>query len=517
MAPTSGRVLYRGLRAIDAPQRVALAVEDGAIAWLGPDAESEAWADGAEEVVTLPDVLVTPGFVDAHVHLEMTGHAMRGLDLAGSRSRVEALQRLATHVSRVDDQVVHGHGWDDSEWHDGTLTGPDLDRAAEGRPVYLARVDAHSAVVSAALEARVPSLRETDGWLGDGRIERDAHHLVRVYLETVPDAADRKASIATALDAAAAAGIVSVHEQAAPHIAPLDDLMRVRELSAERVVPHVVTYWGGLDAFEAAREHGVAGLAGDLNIDGSLGSRTAALHAPYDDDPTTSGHLYLDADAVCAHVVACTRAGLQAGFHVIGDRGSEALVAGLRQARDLLGTDSVRSARHRAEHLEMPSGAHLELLAQLGVTASVQPAFDAAWGGDDGMYAARVGRDRARRMNPFAAMAAIGVPMAFGSDAPVTPFAPWSAIRAATQPRSGDRGLSVAAALHAHTVGGWHAARVDGGREQEVGGPGAHAVRGVPAGGAPVEAALAGDARCVRTVVAGRVAQDTTDSTTLHG
>ncbi|QMW64655.1 amidohydrolase family protein [Mumia sp. ZJ1417] len=517
MSATPGRVLHRGLRVGGLPHLVALAVEDGALAWVGPDAESAAWADGADEVVMMPGVLVTPGFVDAHVHLEMTGHAMRGLDLAGSRSRVEALQRLAAHVSRVDDLVVHGHGWDDSDWHDGSLTGADLDRAAEGRAVYLARVDAHSAVVSAALVTRVPALRGLDGWQGDGRIERDAHHLVRGYLETVPDLGDRKASIATALRAAAAAGIVSVHEQAAPHIVPLDDLASIRALSAERVLPHVVTYWGEAGAFEAAREHGVTGLAGDLNVDGSLGSHTAALHAPYDDDPTTSGHLYLDADAVCAHVVACTRGGLQAGFHVIGDRGSEALVAGLRQARDILGTDSLRSARHRVEHLEMPSGAHLELLAQLGVTASVQPAFDAAWGGDDGMYAARVGRDRARRMNPFAAMAAIGVPMAFGSDAPVTPFAPWSAISAATQPRSGGRGLSVPAALHAHTVGGWHAARIDGAGTLDVGAPAHLAFWEVPPEADPLEAALAGEARCVRTVVAGRVAYDAITSSRLDG
>jgi predicted amidohydrolase YtcJ len=514
MSDAPGRVLYRGLRSGGLPCAVALAVEGGALAWAGPDAQSASWADNADEVVRLPGVLVTPGFVDSHVHLEMTGHAMRGLDLAGSRSRVEALQRLAAHVSRVDDLVVHGHGWDDSDWHDGSLTGPDLDRAANGRAVYLARVDAHSAIVSGALVDRVPSLRETDGWLGDGRVEREAHHLARAYLETVPDLGDRTASIATALRAAAAAGVVSVHEQAAPHIAPLEDLTRIRTLSAERVVPHVVTYWGETDAFDIAREYGVTGLAGDLNIDGSLGSRTAALHTPYVDD-MSSGHLYLDADAVSAHVVACTRAELQAGFHVIGDRASEALIAGLRQARDVLGTDSLRAARHRVEHLEMPSGAHLELLAQLGVTASVQPAFDTAWGGDEGMYAARVGRDRARAMNPFAAMAAIGVPMAFGSDAPVTPFAPWSAIRAATRPRSGGRGLSVPAALHAHTVGGWHAARIDGAGTLDVGAPAHLAFWEVPSDADPLEAALAGEARCVRTTVSGRVAYDAATSSAL--
>ena len=100
-------------------------------------------------------------------------------------------------------------------------------------------------------------------------------------------------------------------------------------------------------------------------------------------------------------------------------------------------------------------------LADLGVVASVQPVFDALWGGWDGMYARRLGAERAATLNPFAAMAAAGVVLALGSDAPVTALGPWEAVRAAAFHHNPDQRLSVRAAFTAHTRGGWRAARRD--------------------------------------------------------
>src|SRR5690606_6318296 len=162
-----------------------------------------------------------------------------------------------------------------------------------------------------------------------------------------------------------------------------------------------------------------------------IGSRTSALRAPYADDPTTAGALYLDVDQVRDHVVACTRAGLQGGFHVIGDRAADTVVAGLAAAADEVGVDAVRGARHRLEHVEMLDPADAARLAEWGVTASMQPAFDALWGGDAALYAQRLGGERAGRMNVIGTLRAAGVRVAFGSDTPVTPFAPWYGVRAA--------------------------------------------------------------------------------------
>jgi predicted amidohydrolase YtcJ len=115
-------------------------------------------------------------------------------------------------------------------------------------------------------------------------------------------------------------------------------------------------------------------------------------------------------------------------------------------------------------------------MARLGLVASVQPAFDAHWGGAAGMYEVRLGRDRVPGTNPFAAMAAAGVRLAFGSDSPVTAFDPWTALRAAVEHHEATQRLDVASALAAHTTGGHEAAREDGGGVLRVGGPATFAV-----------------------------------------
>jgi hypothetical protein len=117
-------------------------------------------------------------------------------------------------------------------------------------------------------------------------------------------------------------------------------------------------------------------------------------------------------------------------------------------------------AGSRLEHVEMVSDP--ARLAATGLLASMQPAFDAAWGGADGMYAARLGAGRAAGMNRFAELAAAGVPLAFGSDSPVTAMDPWRSVRAAAYPHEASAGISVRAAFTAHTRAGWRAAGRDG-------------------------------------------------------
>jgi len=297
-----------------------------------------------------------------------------------------------------------------------------------------------------------------------------------------------------------------VHECAGPDISSIEDLAAlVARARADPRAPRVVPYWGQAAATVAeAREllaaTGAHGLAGDLFVDGSLGSRTAALRTPYADAPGCHGHPYLDAEEVGAHVAACTEAGVQAGFHVIGDAAADTLVAGLRHAARRASPAAVRARAHRVEHLEMIDGPGMVTLAELGVVASVQPVFDAWWGGPSGMYVDRLGADRARGMNPFAALHAAGVPLAFGSDAPVTPLGPWAAVRAAVAHRTAGSGVAQEVALAAHTTGGHRAA----GDASPLAG---RLVPGAPASYAVWEPGE--QPRCLRTVQDGRVLYDT--------
>jgi predicted amidohydrolase YtcJ len=434
------------------PFATAMVVQAGQVAWVGSEGAADAFADGVDEVVDLDGALVTPAFTDAHVHTTSTGLALTGLDLSGAPSLEAALALVREFAAgRPEDRVLLGHGWDASRWPGGRPpTRAELDEAAGGRPLYLSRIDVHSAVVTTALLDMVHGLAALDGPL-----TADAHHAVRAAAFAAVTPQQRAEAQRAALAHAASLGIGSVHECGGPEISSEDDFTGLLRLAAEEPSPRVVGYWAEQDV-EKARELGAHGAAGDLFVDGALGSHTACLHQPYTDADHT-GAAYLDAAAVAAHVVACTETGLQGGFHAIGDAAVTAVVDGVRAAAEKVGLARIRAARHRVEHAEMLTPETVAAFAELGLTASVQPAFDALWGGEDGLYAQRLGAERARTLNPFAALLRAGVPLAFGSDSPVTPLDPWGTVRAAAFHRTPEHRVSVRAAFTAHTRGGWRA------------------------------------------------------------
>ncbi|MEU5523284.1 amidohydrolase [Streptomyces sp. NPDC047860] len=435
------------------PFATAMVVERGQVAWVGSEGAADAFADGVDEVIDLDGALVTPAFTDAHVHTTATGLALTGLDLSGAPSLEAALTRVREFAAaRPHDRVLLGHGWDAARWPGGRPpTRAELDEATGGRPLYLSRIDVHSAVVTTALLDLVPAAVTRE----DGPLTGDDHHAVRAAALGAVTPAQRAEAQRAALAHAVSFGIGTVHECGGPEISSEDDFTGLLRLAADKTGPRVVGYWAEQNVAKA-RELGAIGAAGDLFADGALGSHTACLHEPYADAGHT-GTAHLDAAAVAAHVVECTEAGMQAGFHAIGDAAVSAVADGARAAAEKVGLARVRAARHRVEHAEMLTPETIAAFAELGLTASVQPAFDALWGGEAGMYARRLGAERARTLNPFAALLRAGVPLAFGSDSPVTPLDPWGTVRAAAFHRTPEHRVSVRAAFTAHTRGGWRA------------------------------------------------------------
>ncbi|MGI8578210.1 MAG: amidohydrolase [Nocardioidaceae bacterium] len=520
------RVLLRGgiICAPSVPAATAMFTVDSQIVWLGDDDTASTYADTADLVVELDGKLVTPGFVDAHVHLAQTGFALQALDLSASLSLADALAQLATFARGHVGAVLFGHGWDESRWPEGrAMTIIEVDAAVGDQAAYLGRVDAHSGVVSSALVRQQPDVVDCDGWHGDGVVERDAHHAVRDVTARLRSAADRRHALQVALARAAASGITSLHEVNAPHISPVGDFALLRDMAAATAIPEVVPYWGSAFGEGIPADAATFGFAGDLCVDGSIGSRTASLHAPYA-DADTCGHLYLSADQVRDHVVFCSQRNTQAGFHVIGDLGMHTVVAGLTAAAEIVGDTALIRSRHRLEHAEMIDPEQIAALARLGVVASVQPAFDAAWGASGQLYEQRLGLARAYPMNPFASMRRAGVTLAFGSDSPVTTLDPWAAMRAAVFHHNVDERLTVEAAFDAHTRGGHRARRDDAGGVLEVGAEASYAVWDVApdargAGRVPGEATrlpqLHPDLplpRCVHAVASGAVVFATEDA-----
>ncbi|WP_055399502.1 MULTISPECIES: amidohydrolase [unclassified Mycobacterium] len=457
-----------------------MAVRDGVVAWLGSDDIGRSLFPTAD-IEDLDGGFVAPGFVDSHIHLTATGLTLSGLDLRTAGSRAQCIQMVADYAAAHPGRPVWGHGWDESSWPENAAPATaDLDAVLGDRPAYLSRVDVHSALASTGLRRLAADLPAAPGFSPDGPLSGDAHHLVRAVARGLMTPEQLAEARGAALRAAAAAGIVAVHECAGPEIGGLDDWLQLR---AQENGVEVTGYWGEAVTTPARartliEETGARGLAGDLFVDGALGSRTAWLHEPYADAEDRRGTCYLDPDLIEAHVRACTEARVTAGFHVIGDAAVTAVVAAFERVVARLGSVAVARCGHRLEHLEMVTAEQANRLGQWGVIASVQPNFDALWGGADGMYARRLGAERGSQLNPLALLASQGVPLALGTDAPVTGLDPWASVRAAVNHHTPGSAVSARAAFAAATRGGWRAAGVHDGKTGTLvpGAPASYAV-----------------------------------------
>ncbi|WGM18616.1 amidohydrolase family protein [Paenarthrobacter sp. OM7] len=443
------------------PFATAMVVDGDTVAWVGSEQAATSIADSSMEIIDLRGALLAPGFVDSHAHLTETGLALSGVDLATVRSAKELLDAVATAGG---DGTIIGHGWDETAWNDSSLpTIEELDRAGAGRQVYLSRIDVHSALVSSSLAAAA-GLKGVDGFSGGPRVVRAAHTAARLTARQFPEAV-RRGLQERALKEAASQGYVAVAEMSAPHICGPDDLRLAASWNDLGGSPEVLPYWGELASSVEHAENilgglgtKVLGLAGDLNVDGSLGSRTAALLDDYSDAPGHRGSLYLSVDDAARHLAATSQLGVQAGFHVIGDAGLATVLEALDVAAAEVGEQRIRAAGHRLEHVELADQSAIDKLAKYSITVSVQPGFDAAWGAPGGLYEQRLG-GRSKAMNPFASFYASGVPIAFGSDSPVTPLHPWTSVRACLEHSNPEQRISARAAFLGHTRAGWRAAK----------------------------------------------------------
>jgi predicted amidohydrolase YtcJ len=463
-------VMYRGasIYAAEDPFATALLVENGQIAWMGTETAASTLLSPGMRSVDLDGALITPAFVDSHVHLTQLGEALTGLDLTTATSAADVLDAVERQARSMPGTPVLGHGWDETTWADQTLPTPDaLERAAGGAQVYLSRIDVHTALVSSAVLARAGV--DVDGsraWLPDETTHGVLRGLVRsLGLE------DRRRLQQVALQDLARHGHAAAVEMAAPYIGGREDLDLLLTVDPDDAAstPAVYAYWAQavsssaqaqeiMASFAGGPHRRVVGLGGDLCVDGSLGAHSAALRAPYLDVHGV-GETLMDTDTVAAHVTACTSAGIQAAFHAIGDAAVDIVLAGTDRAAQALGEREVHRLGHRIEHAEGLDADGVAQMLRLGMIASVQPRFDELWGGTDQLYAHRLGTERALALNPYGSLSAAGVPLALGSDAPVTTPDAWAAIAACLNHHTPEQRIPARAAFLAHTRAGYRAVR----------------------------------------------------------
>jgi predicted amidohydrolase YtcJ len=411
------------------------------------------WLGATTRIINMHGAFVMPGFNDAHVHIGQSALTKLAIDFAGVQSLAEFQQRIREDIKdRAPGEWITGFGWDQTLWPGRRdPTRADLDAVSTAYPMFFARVDGHVAIAN-SLALKIAGVNQNTPQPATGHIVRDAQtneptgllqedgatNLVFSKI-AAPSAAERRRGIEVVLADAARDGLTSLQDCSYLEISrdvsfSRENFLIYQQLRKERKLTARITEWLDftlpLSKLEALRsEWGSTDpwlKTGALKafLDGSLGSHTAALFAPYSDAPGTSGLLHMEEEKLAPMAIERDRAGFQLAFHAIGDRANH---VALDTFAAVVAANGPRDRRDRVEHAQVVAPEDFARFGQLNVVASMQPSHlldDERWASD------RLGAKRSRGAYAWRTMQQNGVHLAFGTDHPVEPLNPLRGIYA---------------------------------------------------------------------------------------
>ncbi len=486
----SDLVLYNGrIYTMDRanPHAQAVAIAGNRIVAVGDDAQVLCLLAPGGEAVDLGGRTVVPGLTDSHIHFVEYALRLTRLDLSGIVSRAETVRRVAerARIARPGEWLLGG-GWDRNLWEDPSFpTKEALDSVAPHNPVALSSKDGHSLWANSLALARAGVSAETPSPAG-GEIEREpgtgeptgilkerAKRLVTNVIEK-PSLKAIQAALKVAATNAQRAGLTGIHDcEDELAFAAFQELSNKGELGL-RVLMHIPArnlddaIGLGLRTGFGNEKLRVGGVK--MFADGALGSRTAAMLAPYQDEPLNLGIGVTSKEEMRELVSKASRAGISAAIHAIGDRANRDVLDVLEESRQ---SGQGMGLRHRIEHVQLLHPADVPRLAKLGIIASMQPVHATS---DMDMVERHWGEERGRGAYAWRSLLDAGTLLAFGSDCPVESLDPLAGIHAAVTRRRADgtpgpegwhpeQRVTVQDAVRAYTLGAAYAS----GEEREKG------------------------------------------------
>ncbi|HYE82929.1 MAG TPA: amidohydrolase [Clostridia bacterium] len=451
-------LLYNGtILTIDGNNTVVnwLAAKDGRIIDLGCGSGYEQYLRTTGEAVDLIGKTVLPGFYDSHVNLVQTGLNILSLNLSEIRCMDELFSIIRHKASQLPEgEMIRGIGFDELKLIEKRLPNRyELDRCAPNNPVWISRVDYHTSIVNSLALHMLNLPFNLDGIVRDGRslpngqLTGRASALVRSHMLGRISEAEIARGVHKALNIAIENGITSIN--AVEGGFTFHDKHAEFMLENKNSFPIDITLFYQTVNVEKILEKGLKRIGGTIFLDGSFGSRTAALAEPYSDDSSNSGTLYFSQEELNSFVLEAHRSGLQIAVHAIGSRAIEQALTAYEHAQAIYPR---KDPRHRIEHFEMPADEHIQRAKALGLVASVQPTYEYLWGGARKMYETRLGEARRKRTNPFSKYIKAGLIVAGGSDSDLTPMNPLLGIYSAVNHPTVEYAISIEDAIKLFTI-----------------------------------------------------------------
>ena len=422
------------------PWAEALGIRDNKIAILGSNGQVKRGCRRSTQILELKGRLVTPGLVDAHTHFVNFGLTLQRVALMSLPSLAECRKRIREAVTDcAPGEWIIGRGWNEHFWEEKREpTRFDLDDLTPHNPAMMVRACGHSVWVNTAALAAAGITRDTADPPGT-RIERDPvsgeptgllRELRRHMEKFIPPPAleTRKKAALGAQEEALRFGVTGVHS--CETLREVEALSSLEEEGKLKIRVHQTMPYDGL---EEGRSRSLKPWRGGqrlwfgqvkLYADGSLGSSTALLHAPYADNPSDRGLAVLTPRALRKRVMESYRNGYSVAIHAIGDKAVTNSLQAIASARK----EFPGARRDRIEHVQLFRPADLPLFRELGVMASVQPVhLSTDWATAEKKW----GSDRCRNGYAWRSLLQAGIRLQFGSDAPVEPINPLLGLQAA--------------------------------------------------------------------------------------
>jgi predicted amidohydrolase YtcJ len=433
-------VIYTGDPA--KPRVEAIASRGELIVATGTTAEIRKLIDAKTRVIDLHGGFAMPGFNDAHLHLGSAAQAKLTVNLEGAKSLAEFQKRIRERVAQTKPgDWITGRGWDHTLWSPASFpTRKDLDAISTQHPMLFTHISGHVAVANSKALELAGITAATPNPAG-GEIEHDAQGQPDGMLKEGPangmvsrkipgdTAEQRRKGIELALAEAAQNGVTSMQDNSS-----WADFLAYGELKKEGKLTARITEWLPfdlpLDKLQQMRTEGgttdpwlkTGALKGFM--DGALGTGTAALLAPYSDDPKSSGILESHPDDLNKMSIERDKAGFQIAFHAIGDRGNR---VALDAFAAVAAANGERDRRDRIEHAQIVAPEDFAQFASLKVIASMQPSHQTT---DMRWAEKRLGPDRIKGAYAWKTMLDHGVRLAFGTDWPVEIINPMRGLHA---------------------------------------------------------------------------------------
>jgi predicted amidohydrolase YtcJ len=458
--------LYRGGKVITVNKNEDIAdwiaVKDGRIAALGNSGDEP----DVSEIIDLDGAALLPGLYDAHCHIMPTGLFMAGANLLEAKSISDILALLKAKCATAGrGEWVFGMGFAPTNIKEGRL--PDrreLDSISGDHPIMVSAQSLHSGSLnSAAIKlVNVPDVvgvgRDADGSLSGVLLSDDSYFSVAAQVMGLQSEAKMKEFITSCTDYACTKGVTSIIGLIGNFDTEDRDVMIVERDRAEFAV-NIVTFYQTWD-LENIKRYKLPRIGGCLTLDGAGFEYTMALQKPYYDRPERRGFLIHTDEEIYKLISQAHREGIQTAFHAIGDRAIDQLLFIYRQ---VIGEQGNKDLRHRVEHFSLPWDIHMDMLAEMKLIASMQPAFSGYWGDPvTGYYKPYVDQNGRQCMEIFPEIIKRGGIICGGSDSPVTPIDPVFGIACCIDNPDPIRNVSVHDALKIFTYNAAYSVHEEG-------------------------------------------------------